>query len=101
MPKPPPPSSGAPFPTVPEIIFANWREALHHSGLSPGMQTVYSLALNGYLEYCSHNAISVTSASARAYMDDVQRRGLAKAPDLWKEALNFSHCVSESVNEHQ
>jgi hypothetical protein len=44
------PASGLPFPTVPEVIFANWREALHVSGLTPGMQSVYALALSGYLE---------------------------------------------------
>lgn len=83
------PSSGLPFPRAPEIIFANWREALHHSRLSPGIQTVYDLAISGYLEYCARNAISVTSASARAYMDDVQRRGLARQPALWKDGLNW------------
>jgi len=83
------PASGLPFPTVPEVIFANWREVLHASGLSPGMKTVYALALGGYLEYCSRNAVSVTLASARAYMEDVIRRGLAKHPQLWKDALNW------------
>jgi len=82
-------ASGLPFPTTPEIIFANWREALHRSGLTPGMKSVYALALNGYLEYCSRNAVSVTTPSARAYMDDVIRRGLAEHPQLWKDALNW------------
>ena len=41
--QPPVPDSGLPFPTVPEVIFANWREALHRSGLTPGMQTVYTM----------------------------------------------------------
>ena len=45
--------------------------------------------MSGYLEYCSRNAISVTTLSARAYMDDVIRRGLAKHPQLWKDALNW------------
>ena len=62
------PPSGLPFPTGPEVIFANWREALHGSGLNPGMQSVYALALSGYLEYCSRNAVSVTLPSARANM---------------------------------
>src|SRR6266567_7451530 len=81
--------SGTPFPRTPEIIFANWREALHHSGLSSGIQTVYSMAVQGYLDYCAHNAIRVTTESARAYMDDVTRRGLARQPELWKEGLNW------------
>lgn len=81
------PSSGLPFPNVPEVIFANWREDLHRSGLSPGLKSVYALALSGYLEYCERNGVSVTTASARAYMEDVVRRGLAKHPELWKEGL--------------
>ena len=59
------PASGLPFPTTPEVIFANWREALHGSGLTSAMQSVYALALGGYLEYCSRNAISVTTPSAK------------------------------------
>ena len=62
------PASGVPFPTVPEVIFANWREALHLSGLSPGIMNAYAVALTGYLDYCSRNGVSVTTASARAYM---------------------------------
>ena len=77
------PASGLPFPTVPEVIFANWREALHRSGLTPGMQSVYTVAVGGYLEYCSRNTVSVTTASARAYMEDVIRRGLAQHPQIW------------------
>src|SRR5437879_5084765 len=68
-------SSGTPFPRTPQIIFANWREALHNGGQSPGIQTVYCMAVQGYLDYCAHNAISLTTESARAYMDDVTRRG--------------------------
>ncbi len=45
--------SDLPFPMAPEIIFANWREALHQAGLSPAIQTVYAMALSGYLEYCA------------------------------------------------
>jgi integron integrase len=82
-------STGMPFPRTPQIIFANWREALHGSGLSAGVQTVYNLAVKGYLDYCALNAISVTTESARAYMDDVALRGLAKHPELWKDGLNW------------
>ena len=82
-------SSGTPFPRTPQIIFANWREALHQGGLSSGIQTLYAMAVQGYLDYCAHNGISVTTESARAYMDDVTRRGLARQPELWKEGLNW------------
>lgn len=50
---------------------------------------VYEMALSGYVEYCSRNGVSVTTASARAYMDDVTRRGLARHPELWKDGLNW------------
>ncbi len=106
MPPPsePPASSGEPFPRTPQIIFANWREALHRTGLSPAMKNLYALALGGYLDYCTRNAISVTTASARAFMDDVTRRGLAKEPALWKDALNWffrmgrQHCIAEPLS---
>src|ERR1017187_6406596 len=94
------PASGLPFPTAPEVIFTNWREVLHCSGLTPGMQAVYTMAMSGYLEYCSRNAVSVTKASAQAYMGDVIRRGLAKPPQVWKDGLNWffreghRHCGS-------
>src|SRR5204863_7436332 len=93
-------SSGMPFARTPQIIFTNWREALHQSGLSSGIQTVYSMAVQGFVEYCAHNAISVGIESARAYMDDVIRRGLARQPELWKEGLNWffkagrKHCAT-------
>ncbi len=70
-------------------MFANWLEALHQSGLSAGIRTVYAMAVRGYLEYCAHNGLSVTTASARAFMDDVARRGLAQQPQLWKDGLNW------------
>jgi len=95
-------SSGVPFPRTPQIIFANWREALNGSGLSPGIQTVYTMAVQGYVDYCAHNSISVTTESARAYMDDVTRRGLARQSELWKEGLNWffkagrKHCGTRS-----
>jgi len=85
----PPASTEIPFPRTPQIIFAKWREALHQGGLSPGIQTVYEMAVQGYLDYCAQNAISVAVESARAYMDDVTRRGLARQPELWKEGLNW------------
>ena len=83
------PASGLPFPTVPEVIFTNWREALHCSGLSPGMQAVYAMAVSSYLDYCTGNTLCVSKASAQAYMGDVIRRGLAKHPQLWMDGLNW------------
>jgi hypothetical protein len=82
-------TAATPFPRTPQIIFANWREALHQGGISSGIQTVYAMAIQGYLDYCAHNSISVTTDSVRAYMDDVTRRGLARRPELWKDGLNW------------
>jgi hypothetical protein len=68
------------------------------------MKSVYALALSGYLDYCSHNRVSVTTGSARAYMEDVIRRGLAKQPLLWKEGVNWffrmgrGHCTAEPLS---
>lgn len=42
--------SELPFPTVPDVIFANERESLRSGRLSPGVRAVYSLAVGGYLE---------------------------------------------------
>lgn len=47
------------------------------------------MAVQGYVEYCAHNGISVTPESVRAYMEDVTRRKLARHPELWKEGLNW------------
>ena len=81
-------AGGLPFPTVPAVIFANWRELLHQSNLSASARAGYSLAMSGYLDYCRLNGLSVTPESARAYMADVQRRQLARNPSLWKDGLN-------------
>jgi hypothetical protein len=57
------PVTGLPFPKTPEVIFTNWLEALHRSGLSLAVQTVYAMAINGYLDYCTHSGLSVTISS--------------------------------------
>ncbi len=77
-PSPQPTPSGGVFPAAPEIIFTNRREALHRTGLSPAMKSVYALALSGYLDYCSRNGVSVTTPSARGELGEVER---AKRPE--------------------
>ena len=74
---------------VPAVIFSNWREILNQSSLSKGMRGGYALAIGGYLDYCRRNALSVTTETARGYMADVERRQLARQPQLWKDALNW------------
>jgi hypothetical protein len=77
------PSSG-----VPAVIFANWREVLNRMPISEVARGGYALAIGGYLDYCRRNGLSVTKESARGYVSDVERRRLARNPELWKEALN-------------
>src|ERR1039457_571774 len=76
------------FPSVPGVIFTNWREALNATALPGAVRAGYTLAIAGYLDYCRRIGISVTLESARGYMADVTRRGLARNPPLWKQGLN-------------
>src|SRR5262245_49680129 len=85
----PKPSLAIPFPTIPAVIFANWREVLNRTELPHKVRSGYALAIAGYLDYCRANGLSVTTPSARAYMADAERRKLAGQPQLWKEGLNW------------
>jgi len=78
-----------PFPTSPAVTFANWLETLHQTNLPKAAQAGYEMAIRGYLDYCRHNHVSATAESARAFMADAQRRGLARNPELWKQGLNW------------
>ena len=81
--------AGGGFPSVPEVIFTNWRETLNAAALPGAVRAGYTLTVAGYLDYCRRNGISVTLESARGYMADVTRRGLARNPPLWKQGLNW------------
>jgi integron integrase len=86
------PTPGAlPTAKVPAVLFLfpNWRELLNREGLSATARAGYALAIGGYLDHCRHNGLSVTLASARGYMADVERRRLARNPALWKRGLNW------------
>src|SRR5215831_18851345 len=74
---------------VPSVIFANWREVLNQARLADRTRAGYALAIGGYLDYCLRNGLSVNKESARAYMADVERRQLARNPQLWKSGLNW------------
>ena len=78
-----------PFPRVPTVIFAHWREALNKLPLSGPVRSGYGVAIAGYLDYCLRNNISVTRESARAYMSEAERRQLTRNPQLWKDSLNW------------
>ena len=73
-----------PHPTVPKVIFPNWREVLHQSEISAPVRSGYASAIAGYLDYCRRNGLSVTIDNARNFMADVERRQLARNPGLWK-----------------
>lgn len=59
------PAEGVPFPCVPAVIFAHRREAFNQASLPDKVRNGYTVAINGYLDYCRHNGISVTTESAR------------------------------------
>jgi hypothetical protein len=77
------------FPNVPELIFPNWREVLNQSEVRGNTAAGYSIAISGYLDYCRRNGVSVSQPSARAFMEDAVRRGLARNAELWKAGLNW------------
>ena len=74
---------------APEVIFANWREMLNELKLSRASRHAYAQALEGYLQYCLGNGLSVGVDSARGFVEDALRRGLTADGAIWKEALNW------------
>ena len=79
----------AKHPSGPELVFANWREVLHRSGLPVQTQRVREDVVGKYLDYCVLNGMSVTKESARGFRDDARRRGLAPADESWEEAIRW------------
>ena len=73
----------------PQIIFDNWVEMLNRSVLSGAPRHVYQEAIEGYLDYCRLNGLSVRTETARSFMSDALRRGLTSQGSLWKEGLNW------------
>jgi hypothetical protein len=47
------------------------------------------MAIEGYLDYCRRNGVSVGVATARGYVSDALRRSLASDEEAWKAALNW------------
>src|SRR5215831_9373637 len=74
---------------APEIIFANWREILHGSAVRGEMRRIYERGIEAYLDYCRLNGQSVTTQTARDFMSDATRRGLAPREGRWEKALNW------------
>lgn len=71
------------------MVFSHWRELLNGLAVSGAVRAGYALAISGYLEFCRHNGVSVSLQSARGYMSEAERRGLAHNPKLWKDGLNW------------
>lgn len=85
-----PSQSHAPEPrAVPAVIFTHWREILNQVPLTVRVRRLYELAIEGYLDYCRLNGVSVQVETARGFVADALRRGLTQEGDTWKEALNW------------
>ena len=82
------PSPAVPSAT-PQVIFANWREALHLLKLGRGLKYLYAQAIEGYLDYCLRHGLRVGVESARDFVADALRRGLTPDVPTWKAALNW------------
>ena len=74
---------------TPEVIFANWREALHNSGLVRPVQGAYEIGVARFLEYCVLNGQSVTRQSASNFLADAHRRGLAPVDGRWEQGVDW------------
>ena len=69
----------APHDRAPEVSFANWREMLNELKLSRATRHAYAQAIEGYLQYCLGNGLSVGVDSARGFLEDALRLGLTGA----------------------
>jgi hypothetical protein len=83
------PTSSKALPEAPEVIFTNWREILNSAPAPHALRQGYIRAIEGYLDYCRQNGISVAKESARNFMGEVLRRKLATDPQLWKDGINW------------
>jgi integron integrase len=73
----------------PEVIFANWREALHNSGIARHIRAAYEHGIGRYLEYCVLNGQSVTRQSASNFLSDAHRRHLAPPDGRWEQGIDW------------
>src|SRR5215471_11788008 len=87
--QPAPVEQQSPIVAVPQVIFANWREALHQSNLPRHLQGTYQQAIGRFLEFCTLASQSVTRQSASNFLSDAYRRHLAPANGQWEQALDW------------
>ena len=80
----------------PQVIFVNWREMLNQERLTEPERRNYVKAIEGYLEYCRLNGVSVRVGSAQDFMADALRRKLTVEGGAWRserERLTISGVV--------
>jgi|SRR5215471_15890802 len=87
--QPAPVDQQSPIVAVPQVIFANWREALHQSNLPRHLQGTYQQAIGRFLEFCTLASQSVTPQSASNFLSDAYRRHLAPANGQWEQSLDW------------
>ncbi len=69
--------------------FTHWREILNFAPIAQALRQSYTNAIEAYLDYCRRNGLSVAVGTARDFMADATRRGLAKDAASWKKGLNW------------
>src|SRR6266699_2670356 len=74
---------------VPELIFANWREALHTSGIARHIRASYEYGIGRFLEYCLLHGQSVTRHSASHFLSDAHQRHLAPSDGRWEQGIDW------------
>jgi integron integrase len=74
---------------TPEFIFVNWREQLNQVRISGAIKRSYVEAIEGYLDYCRNNGVSVGISTARGFVEDALRRGRTRDQKGWQAGLNW------------
>ncbi len=71
------------------MIFANWREVLHHAHLPRNLQATYEHAIGRFLEYCTLTSQSVTRQTASNFLSDSHRQNFAPPDGRWEQAVDW------------
>ncbi len=58
--------------------------------LAEPVRKSYTRAIEGYLDYCRLNNLSVGVGTARGFVSDALRRGLTREEQTWKDGLKVS-----------
>lgn len=73
------------------VWFPEWAEVLAQEPLAEGQREAYRRVIVRYLHECKQRRWTVSVASARRFMETVERKQQPSAPMLstWKEGLNW------------